>query len=450
MAKKLKISEKDRVSDLPDSLLLKILSLLPTKDAACTSILSKRWRPLSMSLPNLDLCDENYNDSGVKFANFVDRILMHRPDDLKIENFGLVCGNDNYLDRVDEWIRNAIQRDLKVIDLCFWFTELFEMLDEVFLCTSVEKLRMSSKILVDVPEDVKFTRLRVLKFDEVTFSSYESVSALLLNCPVLEDLTILCCEWLSGDRLSICGSALKKLSIYGNSIDEEFLLEILIDTPVLETLQLGTFASDDILIKENLPFLTRAHIDVEQIIEGVTPSTVFGDCVFGLLKKINHVKSLSLSDRTVEALNRAYTYDFRTVHDSFPPFHNLIDLELSVEVYCGETLLYDFLDNSPNLQSLVFPQGLVDTLSDENWRFTWAWEHLHIPECLSAHLKTVDIREFSGTDDELSFVEYLLVYGSALKNVSINLLNLRGGEEVRQALLNYQRESTTCELNLFF
>ncbi|KAK1371696.1 hypothetical protein POM88_037788 [Heracleum sosnowskyi] len=134
---------------------------------------------------------------------------------------------------------------------------------------------------VDVPEDVKF-------FDEVTFSSYESVSELLLNCPVLEDLTILCWEWLSGYRLSIYGSALKKLSLFGNLVDEELFL----DTLVLETLVLGSFASDGILIKENLTFLRNAHIDVDQITDGVAPSSVSGDCVFGLIKKINHVKSL--------------------------------------------------------------------------------------------------------------------------------------------------------------
>ncbi|KAK1370935.1 FBD domain-containing protein [Heracleum sosnowskyi] len=450
MAKKIKFSKEDRISNLPDSLLLNILSLLPTKDAVCTSILSKRWPPLCKSLPNLDFCDKNRNDSGIKFATFVDRILMHRPDDLKIEKFGLECDNDNYLDRVDEWILNVIQRDLKELDLCFWFTELFEMLDEVFLCRSVEKLRLSCKILVYVPEDVQLSRLRVLKFEEITFSSYESFGELLLNCPVLEDLSIQGCKWLSGYRLSIHGSALKELSLFSHSpVDEEFLLEILIDTPVLETLLLGSFASDDILIKENLP-LTTASIDVEQLIEGVTPSSVFGDCVFGLLKKINHVKSLSLSDKAVEALNRAYDYDFTTVHDGFPPFHNLTDLKLSVEVYCGETLLFDFFENSPNLESLLFPQGLVDTLSDENWRFTWAWKYSHVAECLSTNLRTVDIRAFSGTDDELLFVEYLLAYGSVLRNVSINLSNLRGGDEVRQELLNYRRESTTCKLNLFF
>ncbi|XP_074337679.1 F-box/LRR-repeat protein At4g14096-like [Apium graveolens] len=302
MAKKSKVSEKDRISDLPDSLLLIILSLLPTEQAVRTSILSKRWRPLCMSLPNLVFYHQNRNKSPINFANFVDRFLMHRPNDLKIEKFGLHCGGDTYLDRVDDWILNVLEFDVKEIDLWFRFTEMFVLMDEVFLCTGLEKLQLSRKILIyHIPGDLKFSSLRVLKFDKITFSSYELVGELLIKCPVLEELFILGCKWHSGCCLSISGSKLKKFKLVSYSpIDEEFSLEILIDTPGLETLSLKSFASDDILIKKNLPFLTSADLNVDQIVEGVAPSSVFGDSVLGLLKKITHVKYLKLGGKTVE------------------------------------------------------------------------------------------------------------------------------------------------------
>jgi hypothetical protein len=41
------------LSNLPEAVLLDILSLLPTKDAARTSLLSKRWKYLWASIPNL-------------------------------------------------------------------------------------------------------------------------------------------------------------------------------------------------------------------------------------------------------------------------------------------------------------------------------------------------------------------------------------------------------------
>ncbi|XP_022747533.1 FBD-associated F-box protein At5g56370-like isoform X5 [Durio zibethinus] len=51
--------EKDLVSRLPDDILVHILSFLPTEDAIKTSILSKRWKYLWVSIPNFCFCDHS-------------------------------------------------------------------------------------------------------------------------------------------------------------------------------------------------------------------------------------------------------------------------------------------------------------------------------------------------------------------------------------------------------
>ncbi|KAL1833737.1 hypothetical protein ACET3Z_003388 [Daucus carota] len=434
----------DRISELPDSLLVNILSLLPIKSAARTSVLSKRWRPLCLYLEKLQFSDRRY--SGIKFTNFVDRLLLHKPPGLKMDQFGLSCGEDHCLNRVTEWIRNVVGRDLKELELSFRSKELYKLIKDVYNCNSVEAIRLFGDILVDPPEDVGFSRLRVLEFNKVTFLSYESVGELLQKCPVLEDLSIDECVWLDGYCLSICGSALKKLSLSSSlAVDIEFSLEILIDTPALETLYISS-AADDIFIKENLQFLKTAYIDIEQIIiEGSVPTSVFG-----LLKKINHVQFLHLGAETVEALNSAHNYDPTAVHQGFPLFHNLNKLCLTVSMYCGLTLLDDFLQNSPNLQSLQFPHGLVDF--DESSYFSWGFSR--VPECLSMHLEKVKIYEFHGTDEEMSLVRYLLEHGSALRKVLIHFSSFWEDpdqvHEVQEELLTYHRESTTCELNISF
>lgn len=154
--------------------------------------------------------------------------------------------------------------------------------------------------MVEVPENVSFHSLRVLEFTGVKFSSYESVEKLLLCCPVLEDVVIENCKWLSGCCLSVCGSALKNFSFDSYSyLDTEVDLKILMDTPALETLELREFTSEGIYIKENLMSITTASIDVAQKIERSVPCSVYGNSVFGLLKKISHVKFLTLCQSTL-------------------------------------------------------------------------------------------------------------------------------------------------------
>lgn len=55
----------DHISLLSDHILIKILSLLPLVEAAKTSILSKRWRYLWISIPTLDFTDFFVTHSAV-------------------------------------------------------------------------------------------------------------------------------------------------------------------------------------------------------------------------------------------------------------------------------------------------------------------------------------------------------------------------------------------------
>ncbi|XP_010507534.1 PREDICTED: F-box/LRR-repeat protein At3g58900-like [Camelina sativa] len=76
--------EGDAISNLPEDLLFHILSFLSTREAALTSVLSKkRWRDLFTLLPSLDFDDSIFMPCvspeecpRTSFREFVSRVLV--------------------------------------------------------------------------------------------------------------------------------------------------------------------------------------------------------------------------------------------------------------------------------------------------------------------------------------------------------------------------------------
>ncbi|KAF9589388.1 hypothetical protein IFM89_023420 [Coptis chinensis] len=115
--------KEDRISHLPDAMLHHILSFLPTKYAVGTSELSKRWRHLWASVPNLDFDDtlkhsksSNSERDINNFMNFVDRVL-HLHDLPNIHKFSLKCLYTDDESRINAWISTALKRKVQDIFL---------------------------------------------------------------------------------------------------------------------------------------------------------------------------------------------------------------------------------------------------------------------------------------------------------------------------------------------
>lgn len=111
----------DRLGDLPDGLLHVIISLLGTRQAVQTSLLSRRWRHLWRDVPCAVIDEREFaDDQWERFEDFADRVLTSIPPETQLDAFRLnmVSGRDSYNYAIsDRWIRRGLQRFPAVVDI---------------------------------------------------------------------------------------------------------------------------------------------------------------------------------------------------------------------------------------------------------------------------------------------------------------------------------------------
>ncbi|RHN44088.1 putative F-box domain, FBD domain, leucine-rich repeat domain, L domain-containing protein [Medicago truncatula] len=167
--------EVDRISILPDDILVHILSPLPTKQAFVTSVLSKRWKNLWCLVPALEFV-------GTKTVT-VSKYVVSRQ----------AAGN-HYMhnwERIYPEFPNTI------------FTR------ETLVILKLSELFMGSgfcNYLIRLPS------LKTLHLKDIEFQQYGDLDCLLEGCPVLEDLQLYDISYVSLLFSNACRKTLTKLN----------------------------------------------------------------------------------------------------------------------------------------------------------------------------------------------------------------------------------------------
>ncbi|KAI3841055.1 hypothetical protein MKW92_051930 [Papaver armeniacum] len=207
---------EDRISKLPDPLVHHILSFLPTKCAVSTSVLSKRWKNVWVSVPVLDFRNweppriifasyKDYDKQAViletnKFMDFVDRVLVQR-NMLNIKAFCLNC-ESGYFDhkRVNAWITTAIKCEVQefIFSGCSSYPRNGKMIpDSLFTCETLTMLdfQFIEQDGLDLPETISLPRLKILRLTNIIYDDERLAGKLFSSCPVLEELCLTDCSW---------------------------------------------------------------------------------------------------------------------------------------------------------------------------------------------------------------------------------------------------------------
>ncbi|KAF7070677.1 hypothetical protein CFC21_076156 [Triticum aestivum] len=227
------------LSDLPDDVLRKIISVLPMKQRGRTQILAKRWLPLWRSLPlNID-CGEIARSNHGKLGDVLQRIISsHQGDCQRFCIRPLLATNMENDAAVDACLLSPALNKLKELE---FYRRPWHNWQRLPAPTSI--FRFSPTLCVaqfghctltdDIVQGLHFPQLKKLGLDYVFLSEF-SLSSMIAGSPSLEVLLIIRC---SGARcLRINSFTLRSIEV-GNSSPDPSMEELIIESaPHLERL----------------------------------------------------------------------------------------------------------------------------------------------------------------------------------------------------------------------
>jgi hypothetical protein len=210
---------KDMISNLPDNVLIHILSFLSTKNAIKTSILSTKWRHLwtylsvfyfrisypfrSYSL--LDAVATLVHKSNHHLLE-INRLTIHVPQ--------VTLGAHKVTSLVTSLLSLKVQHlQFSIDDLNYLNTSC--LLPRGFSASySLSKLKLNlGGYTLYISNAIQFPSLKTLDLSYATFANDESVEEFFAGCPLLQELTLNNCYWLYIKQITIAISTLRILTI---------------------------------------------------------------------------------------------------------------------------------------------------------------------------------------------------------------------------------------------
>ncbi|KAL9812819.1 putative F-box/LRR-repeat protein [Arabidopsis thaliana] len=352
----------DRISGLPDALICHILSFLPTKEAASTTVLAKRWKPLLAFVPNLNFDDSiyfhprarrnKYSKSYESFMSFVDSVLaLQAKTKTPLKRFHVKCEDVVDQSWVLEWIPKVLKRGVLDIDLHITSSRnycenssFYSLPSKIFVSKTLVRLKIQFQdgVHIDVEGGVSLPKLKTLHLDYFKIET-SMLNKLLSGCHALEELVLANLMWADSSEdeachVSVSIPTLKRLNFFRSEdfYEGEFhLYEDYDEENINEGYKQVSF---DSLVEANLRLRKTPDQDETDKVN-----------VTKLLMGIHNVKILYLSDDTLEVLS--------CCRERIPVFDNLLELTIKTTPYVGWKSLPPLLKSCPSLETLVF-EGL--------------------------------------------------------------------------------------------
>ncbi|KAF6163293.1 hypothetical protein GIB67_025157 [Kingdonia uniflora] len=293
----------DFISDLPDSLLLQILSLLEMHNVISTCLLSRKWRYLWTSIPCLSFEER---DSDANFPNFIDKSLSLHVGE-KIQKFSLIFDYRKANEvQVNAWIDFAVTRLVEELDFFDFGTALedensvfYKMNSSLYQCQSLEVLSLRCCNL-NLPDSICLSSLNRLAL-EVVELSHDAIKDLTSSCPLLEVLFLIRCNSASDLNIFIENPHVESLSIT-EAVGYDRESQMTIYAPNILGLEFHWSLTRSSYCIKNVSSVDRVFFGCESF-----PTTLSRfDSYYRLaklLKDLSPVSGLTLSSNFIQALS---------------------------------------------------------------------------------------------------------------------------------------------------
>ncbi|KAI9072968.1 hypothetical protein K1719_045060 [Acacia pycnantha] len=394
---RLEVMASHTITDLPDSVFVDILSLLPVKKAVATCLLSKGWSHIRLSLPSLDFDESNFSSVHC-FLQYVDAVLRIRDDSETLKKFHLILRSkysSEQLKKINTQINTALDSKPEHVELYDHKAWNNEIPSSIFKCNTITVLKLRGVEVVATatnPSFVDLPSLKVLYLSNVTFLNREFVYNLLYSCPSLQDLSLKYC--------------------YTHHADGRWRT-----VPI-------NYAS----LRELMPAYSSQY-------------------PFTLGERLKNLVSADVYKYpfTLQSLSNARTLRIDTIGYStryvFPIFYNIIHLELRYYSDISYGAIFQCLQNCPKLQTLKINKF------DLRGRGRLEGD---IPQCLSSHLKEFHLGNYRGLENEFKLARFIMNHARFLDIISIRTLaaNSEEKEIMLQRLSSCFIRSANCKLLL--
>ncbi|GLU15920.1 hypothetical protein SLE2022_323730 [Rubroshorea leprosula] len=190
----------DRISELPECIIHRIMSHLPPDEVVRTCVLSKAWYNFKASFPVLNFNEKPFLDKSLgNFTQVVyNSLLQFRRYNLPLHSFS-VClyQSSNYPD-LDSWIRSALENGLQKLNVYSLSVDDYFLPEPVFLSKTLSILNVESCVLnepLSLFSSLKKLFLRACRVN----------CPIILekgDCPLLEEFVCDECEFDSVIRIS--------------------------------------------------------------------------------------------------------------------------------------------------------------------------------------------------------------------------------------------------------